>query len=540
VAATGAQAIDIFDDDGFFWDTVYVSETGNLTSADRFAVVHNASGLSLTNDGEIRGMGGLRVNSDDAYITNNGYISGGFSIGADIAAETGMMTNHGTISASSDGPAVNMEGLSNAPDDLTYVNYGLTQVFGDPDDTAVRLDNAAFVNAGLVVGAVVGDNYSSTEIVENDGTIDGAVDLRSGDDVYAGLGSVRSGVDGGSGVDTLDFSDGSAAGWVDLSASVSRIWTMDQAILSGGDWRFTATVEDFENINGSVGVDVLRGDDGDNTFGYQGDVVLQGIEQIVGNGGYDTIDFSGFGSAIWIDLEYGGSEVWTRDSDTYSGGGSFRAIANVEGISGLVGTMGVDFVRGTAGDNHFVYNGSAEYQGVEDIDLRGGTDRVDFGNFESALWIDLAYASGAQAQTQDLQVLSGGAWREVASLVGVEDITGTQWSDEIRGDNGANIINGGNGNDLLIGRGGLDTFVFEEFFDNDVIQGFDADDGEKIDLSALGNEITDFADLVNNHLSDVDGDATITVGSYAITLDGWTSADFGFAMAIYEDDFVFA
>jgi len=88
-------------------------------------------------------------------------------------------------------------------------------------------------------------------------------------------------------------------------------------------------------------------------------------------------------------------------------------------------------------------------------------------------------------------------------------------------------MNGGDGNDRFVGRGGNDTitggagndsFVYFDGFGNDTINGFEAtNDLEYLHLRNVTN-ITDFADLQANHLTQVGADAVITDGADTITL----------------------
>ncbi len=92
----------------------------------------------------------------------------------------------------------------------------------------------------------------------------------------------------------------------------------------------------------------------------------------------------------------------------------------------------------------------------------------------------------------------------------------------------------------LHGGGDTDTFVFTDGFGVDRILDFAAANAEKIDLSSV-TAITDFADLVANHLNAevVTGYAMIQAGANTITLIGYTMADFGTGLAISDLDFVF-
>ncbi|MEL6791132.1 MAG: hypothetical protein AAGL18_11760 [Pseudomonadota bacterium] len=86
----------------------------------------------------------------------------------------------------------------------------------------------------------------------------------------------------------------------------------------------------------------------------------------------------------------------------------------------------------------------------------------------------------------------------------------------------------------LTGGFNADTFVFDNEFGLDVIADFDAlNNFEKIDLSGV-NAISDFADLVQSHLSDdTAGNAVISVGVHQITLSGVNMND------LDANDFIF-
>lgn len=170
-----------------------------------------------------------------------------------------------------------------------------------------------------------------------------------------------------------------------------------------------------------------------------------------------------------------------------------------------------------------------------------GDRSVDFSGFGSAVWVDLQFTS-TQAWTQDDMdaVDAGGAWRKIASLSNIENLTGSDAADVLRGDADANVLTGGLGDDLLIGRTGDDTFVFADNFGSDTISDFSGADGEKIDLSDV-SAITDFADLTNQHIRTdaTTGFAEIHAGADKILLNGYTVSDIGAGLVLSETDFLF-
>lgn len=50
----------------------------------------------------------------------------------------------------------------------------------------------------------------------------------------------------------------------------------------------------------------------------------------------------------------------------------------------------------------------------------------------------------------------------VDTLVGIENVIGSKYGDNLKGNDTANILTGGLGNDILTGGGGIDTFVFKK------------------------------------------------------------------------------
>lgn len=84
-------------------------------------------------------------------------------------------------------------------------------------------------------------------------------------------------------------------------------------------------------------------------------------------------------------------------------------------------------------------------------------------------------------------------------------------ADTIAGGSGMDLIWGGAGNDVLRGDAGADTFMFVDGTGTDVVLDFQRARGDVIDLVSV-TAIDDFADLVANHLSFVNGSSVIDLG----------------------------
>lgn len=107
---------------------------------------------------------------------------------------------------------------------------------------------------------------------------------------------------------------------------------------------------------------------------------------------------------------------------------------------------------------------------------------------------------------------------------GDDALLGGKGNDDLKGDLGADVLKGGKGDDRLNGGGdddylrgdkgndtmkggaGADTFEFRDGHGADVIVGWESAD--TINLSGL-SEVTDYTDLVNNHMTQVDADVVI-------------------------------
>ena len=211
---------------------------------------------------------------------------------------------------------------------------------------------------------------------------------------------------------------------------------------------FGDVVETHSTIDGDV--DLGSGDD---TFVLRPGGHVTGT--IRGGVGLDTADLEALGGAVWVDLIYAGVEAWTRDGADLTTG-AWREIADLDGIENIIGTAFDDLLRGDGSDNVFGHTG-----GFDILDGRGGSDRVTFDAFGSAVWVDLAYA-GAEAWTRDGEDLSTGGWRAIADLVGIENLTGTAFDDQLRGDGADNLFGYIGGRDVLDGRGGTDTASFSD------------------------------------------------------------------------------
>ncbi len=288
--------------------------------------------------------------------------------------------------------------------------------------------------------------------------------------------------DGGSGIDTVDFSGA-------FNPVTIALWQGGPQFTGQGFDTFVS----IENVIGSSLADHLAGSSGDNRLegrggadtldggpgndylagGADDDLLRGGTGNDVYNGGsgVDTASFAGAGNGVVVNL---GS---TDPQNTGEGIDSFISVENVIGS-----TLG-DFIYGSAGNN----------------DLRGN---------------------------------EGDDW-----------IWGDEGNDDLYGNDGNDVLTGGAGNDYLHGGDGsgnsngdgADAFVFsaQADFGNDTIRDFE-DGIDKIFVEA-GAGIADFSDLIIESGSSSHAVASFANGAFG----GTVTVRYLDAAQLTADDFVF-
>jgi Ca2+-binding RTX toxin-like protein len=229
-------------------------------------------------------------------------------------------------------------------------------------------------------------------------------------------------LDGGSGIDWAEF-DGGAAVDVDLTSGT--------ATGQGNDTLFA-----IENVLGSSFSDRIKGSAANNTLdGAGGDdtfVATIGNDTIIGGLGSDTINFASLTTAVTANLSSG----------TYSATG---ANGTLSGIENLVGSALADTLTGNTGDN--TIDGGL---GNDIINGGAGIDTVVFSGNPNA-----PYNQGAFANlTTGISTGGGGT----DTLINVENLTGSDFTDQLTGNAGNNVLNGGASSDGLYATQGVDAY----------------------------------------------------------------------------------
>lgn len=361
----------------------------------------------------------------------------------------------------------------------------------EPSVSAGQMETGA---GSVDLNAAGGGTVSTVDLNSDNDLLDGG----NGDDTLWGRGGDDT-LLGGSGMDVLEggCQDDSLNGGTEADT------------LNGGNGNDT--------LAGGGGADTLRGNDQDDLLdgGADGDFLNGGKQHdtLTGQGGDDTLE----GANGSDDLDGG------TGHDLMFGGGNNDTLAGGSGNDTLRGNEGKDVVRGEDGSD-LVISGNRDDTlsgGAGEDTLRGqnGFDLLDGGADNDLL------EGGNAGDT----LLGGG---------GGDVLEGGDGKDSLNGGSGHDTLTGGDGDDTLDGGSGNDTFVLTGGWDDDVLLGFSSDDAEDIDLSNL-TQITDFTDLITNHLRDNGGVAEIFVGQNSLLLDGITVDEIGLGLAYSDQDFIF-
>ncbi len=320
---------------------------------------YDASGVrgigDVRNDGliDVRAAGGEAIGQNGGRLVNTGTIlvSGldAYGIRAD-----GLVDNRGTINVTGGETAIgvywrDMLGsyLANSgtitaqtASDLPYASIGV--YIGQRTGIDYQHINSGTITADI---AIYADSYlrSGTwayeivDILDNSGTIDGAVMLAAGNDVVNNSGIMLGATLLEDGNDRYEGATGEHYGTVE-----------------GGNGNDT--------LIGGAAPDAFYGDAGnDSLAGGGGDDFLEGglgADVIDGGAGLDTVSFAESPFAVTVDLAAG----------TASDGLSSDSLANIEDI---VGSHNDDHLLGSAVDNLIVGAG-----GADRIDGRAGDDLI--------------------------------------------------------------------------------------------------------------------------------------------------------------------
>ena len=235
----------------------------------------------------------------------------------------------------------------------------------------------------------------------------------------------------------------------------------------------TDTLIGIENVSGTDFNDTIRGDDGDNFFeSGAGDDLMEGRAgegRYRGGAGNDTIN----GGSDYDETRYDsedGTQAVNVNLLTGTATDEFGNSDTLTSVEGVIGTNFNDTLRGNDDSNFFdgrrgddLMEGGLEADffggGAGNDTLNGGEggvddfDRADYGR-------DAEDADGQNGVIVDLAAgTATDGYGDTDTLIGIENVSGTDSADRITGDDDENSFDGFAGNDTLIGGAGGDYFA---------------------------------------------------------------------------------
>ena len=318
----------------------------------------------------------------------------------------------------------------------------------------------------------------------------------AGNDVLIGGGGDWDRFNGGAGADVLLGSGRGVATYFKSPAGVTVNLTTGRG--QGGDAEGDVLIGIHAVVGSNDYGDTLTGDEQDNYFRGKG-----GADVVDGGGGRDTAAFNpgDEDEGVTVDLGVTDAEGWTL------GKGGDAEGDKLKNIEILHGSHGDDTLRGDQNANE-LYGGGGddvlEGRGGADI-LHGyrGNDTASYAHSPGGVTVDLTL-TGKQATANNHDAAGD-------TLIGIENLEGSEHGDTLTGDGGGNWLTGRGGNDTLTGGGGSD--VLEGGAGADILRGGLGD----YDRAAY----TESEEGVTVNLAD----GTARGGDAQVTIDGVTSYD---------------
>jgi hypothetical protein len=408
---------------------------------------------------------------------------------------------------------IKLENVAAQPSSYILVGIDETDYAGTSVSTAGDVDGDG--RADLLIGADGADFHTGEAYLltaaeldsadRADGQADGVINLKHAAYVNFGFEDLFTGTEA---ADVYDSGKGRDTLW-GLGGDDTLSGGIDSDIIDGGagaDLLLGGFGDD--RLSGGFGNDTLAGeDDNDLLFGNSGtDSLLGGAgnDFLSGYTGNDALA-GGYGNDELIGGEDNDALYGNSGNDYLSGGDGTDYLSGYTGNDTLNGGLQSDTLTGFEGDD-MLYGNS----GDDLLDGRAGDDWLSGYTGDDTLVGGLGDDVLLGGDGND-QLLGDAGWDYLSGGTGDDLMLGGIAPDRMVGGDGNDTLHGEEGNDVLEGGNGSDHFVFEDGFGKDRVLDFDPlIPGEVIDLSGV-TAITDYTDLVENHL---------TSGASAMIFDG--------------------
>lgn len=436
--------------------------------------------------------GEVDVGAEDVFVGLTAVVAGARGIDFAAGSDPGLAVVAGTARGTTGG--ADLDGN----DQLVVLGTGSVLGQGAAGADAIRVtgaDNLISISGSVFAedaGIITFGSATNMDItITETGVVQGGSNGR-GADAGAYSAAVAIGA-----TDTTLVNNGDIIGEFNADNG-QRIAVLNASVNDGDPNGFNIGLDadlDFFNT-GFVRGDVLMGA-GEDLYDARGGGIVNGL---IDMGAGDDVARGGEGDEMINGGDGNDDMSGGSGMDSLNGGANNDTIAGNDGSDVLNGGNGEDSIIGGAGDDEItggsqndVVRGST---GNDDANGGGGNDTVSGGGGDD--------------------VVKGGKNKD--------EVRGGRGDDRVEGNGGKDTLEGGNGDDTMEGGGGGDLYVFGRNFGEDEILDFSGSNREKIDISAV-NQIANFNDLVNNHLSQAGADAVITVGDDSITLVGFNGAN---------------
>ena len=228
-----------------------------------------------------------------------------------------------------------------------------------------------------------------------------------------------------------------------------------------------------------------------------------GLERIDGNIGNDTIDGSGYGTALFMFGANGNDHlIGTTYNDTLAGGNGNDRLFAGDGADTLLGGGGADTLFGQGGADYLDGGEDGDIYSIDGDDtiVDTGSSGYDAAQIGSTLGVAINMTGWS-----GLEQINGNTGNDTI------DASGYGTSLVMLGGDGSDSLIGSSGNDTMFGGNDADVFVFNAGFGADQISDFE-DGTDMIDFSGHAG-VTSISDLViTQHANGTDTVVTLAAG----------------------------